>query len=204
MAQALDGGIVSTAQSKKRYNRIPCDPTSPHILFLTSREGQHVPVVGHGRMLLNEYLGLCLKEYIQLLIEVFRLHNNKIESSLFPLLTPQADNGTAIKTWVTRYLGNSNSLRRQLRTFKGVWETNRALHPNLSCYTPGPAAWIDEVLATNGQFVLRATQMITDFNIRLMQRQVQSQRLEVENTNIQRNRDTGADAPRALLSYNNV
>ena len=97
---------------------------------------------------------------------------------------------------------NSNSLRGQLRTYKGVWETNRALHPNLSCYTPGPAAWIDEVLATNGQFVLRATQMITDFKIRLMQRQVQSQRLEVENTNIQRNNDVESMKPRSRGRHN--
>ena len=199
-----EAGLVTPTQSKKRYDRMPHEPPSPHTLFVSNRPGQHVAVIDAGRMLLNEYLGLCLKKYIQLLIEAFRLHNNKIKSSVFPLLTPQADNGTAIKTRVTRYLGNSNSLRGQLRTFKGVWETNTALHPNLPCYTPRPAQWIDEVMATNDQVVLWATQMITEFDIRLMQRQVQSQRLEVENTNIQRNRDTGTDAPRALLSYNEV
>ena len=106
-------------------------------------------VTGRGRMLLNKYLGMCLKEYIQLLIEVFRLHNEKIESSTFPLLTPQADNWAAIKSRIARYLTNSNSLRGQLRTFKGVWETSRDLHPTLQCYTPGPPAWIDEVITTN-------------------------------------------------------
>ena len=115
-----DAGIVSALQSKKRYDRIPCDPILPHTLFLSSREGQHVAVTGRGRMLLNEYMGMCLKEYIQLLIEVFSLHNKKIESSAFPLLTPQADKGAAIKSRVARYLTNSNSLRGQLRTFKGV------------------------------------------------------------------------------------
>ena len=90
-----EAGIMTPTQSEIRYDRIPQDPPSLHTLFISSRTGQHVAVIGAGRMLLNEYLGLCLKEYIQLLIEVFRLHNNKIESSLFPLLTPQADNGTS-------------------------------------------------------------------------------------------------------------
>ena len=106
-------------------------------------------VTGRGRMLLNKYLGMCLKEYIQLLIEVFELHNKKIESSTFPLLLPQADNGAAIKLRIARYLTNSDSLRGHLRTFKGVWETSRDLHPTLQCYTPGPPAWIDEVITTN-------------------------------------------------------
>ena len=42
------------------------------------------------------------------------------------------------------------------------------------------------------------------FDLRLRQRQVQTQQLEVQNTIIQRDRDTAADAPRALLSYNDV
>ena len=59
-----EAGIVSTTQSEKRYNRIPYDPISPHTLFLTGRERQQVAVTGRGRMPLNEYLGMCLKEYI--------------------------------------------------------------------------------------------------------------------------------------------
>ena len=39
-------------------------------------------------MLINKYLGSLLKEYMLLLIEALRLHNNKIENSTFPLLTP--------------------------------------------------------------------------------------------------------------------
>ena len=142
---------MTSTQSEKRYDLIPHDPPSPNTLFVSSRPGQHVAVIDAGMMLLNKYLGLCLKEYIQLLIEAFRLYNNKIKSSVFPLLTPQVDIGAAIKTRVRRYLLNSNSLRGQLRTYKGVWETNRALHPNLRCYTPGPAQWIDEVTASNDQ-----------------------------------------------------
>ena len=48
--------IVSNTQAEKRYNRIPCNPTLPKALFLTSRENQRIPVENHGRMLLNEYL----------------------------------------------------------------------------------------------------------------------------------------------------
>ena len=194
---------MTPIQTDKRYNRIPADPYLPNTMFVSNRPGQ-VAVIGGGRMQINEYLDLCLKEYIQLLIETLRLHNNKIKNSAFPLLTPQADNGTAIKTRVTSYLLNSSSLRGQLRTFKRVWVTNRALHPDLPCYAPGPVQWVDEVTAANDQIVLRATEMITEFDIRLKQRQVQNQRLEVENANIQRARDTGADAPRALFSYNDV
>ena len=50
-----------------------------------------------------------------------------------------------MKSQIARYLTNSNSLRGQLRTFKGVWETSRDLHPTFECYTPGPPAWIDVV-----------------------------------------------------------
>ena len=46
--------------------------------------------------------------------------------------------------------------------------------------------------------------MIAEFDLRLRQVQVRTQRLEVENTIIQRDRDTAAGAPRALLSYNDV
>ena len=40
--------------------------------------------------------------------------------------------------------------------------------------------------------------------MRLRRRQVLTQWLEVQSTIIQRDRDTAADAPRALLSYNDV
>ena len=147
-------------------------------------------MTGLGRITLNEYLGMRLKEYIQLLIEVFYLHNEKIESSTFPLLLPQTDNGAAIKSRIAWYLANSDSLRGQLRTFKWVWETNQALHPTLQCYNPWPPAWIDEVTNANAQIVLHATKMIANFDLRFQQAQVQTQRLEVENTNIKKHHCT--------------
>ena len=147
---------------------------------------------------------MCLKEYILLLIEIFYLHKKKIESSMFPLLLPQTDNGAAIKSRIAGYLANSDSLRGQLRTLQWVWETNRGPHPDLKRYSHGLSVWIDEVTNTNARIVLDATKMITDFDLRFQQARVETQGLEVKNKNIQRERDTATGPPRALLSYNDV
>ena len=73
------------------------------------------------------------------------------------------------KAQVTRYSLNSNLLRAQLRMFKQVWMTNRDLHPKLRSYAPGPAQWVDEVIAANEGAVLQATTMINEFDIRTRQ-----------------------------------
>ena len=98
-----------------------------------------------GRITLNKYLGMCLKEYMLVLIEIFYLHNRKIETSTFPLMLHQTDNGAAIKSGIAQHLADSDSIRGQLRTLQWVWDTNRGLHPNLGCYGHGPLDWIDEV-----------------------------------------------------------
>ena len=116
-------------------------------------------------MQINEYLGSMLWEYMQLHIEALRLHNNKIENSIFSLLTPTVDNGATIKARVTRFFLNSNSLRGQLRIFKGVWMTNRDMYPNLRSYAPRPVQWVDEVIAANKQTVLQAPAKINEFDI---------------------------------------
>ena len=66
---------------------------APNNLFITSEKNRCVNVRDLGRITLNEYLGMCLKEYILLLIKIFYLHNRKIEASTFPLMLPQTDTG---------------------------------------------------------------------------------------------------------------
>ena len=83
-----EAGFVAPIQAGKRYDRIPANPDSPNTLFISPQPGLHVPVVGGSRVPINEYLGNLLKEYMLLLIEALRLHNNKIENSTLPLLTP--------------------------------------------------------------------------------------------------------------------
>ena len=190
---------MTPIQADKRYDRIPAKSNT---LFVSPQPALFVSVVGGARVPINKYLGNLLKEYMLLLIEALRLHKNKMENSTFPFLTHTGDGGVSIKAWVTRYSLNSNSLRAQLRMFKGVWMTNRDLNPELRRYAPGPAQWVDEVIATNKESVLQATAMINEFDIRTRQLQLRSERRDVENTNIQRARDAGGDAPRALLSYN--
>ena len=109
-------GIASAIQARKGYNRIPCNPRSPNTLVITGDTTRRVNLGDAGRILLNEYLGMSLKEYILLLIEIFYLHNRKINSSTFPLMLPQTDNGAAIKARITQYLEDSDSLRGQLQT----------------------------------------------------------------------------------------
>ena len=77
-----------------------------------------------------------------------------------------------------RYSLNSNSLQSLLSTFKAVWMTNRALHPDLRSYADGPARWMDEVIAANEATILLAK--INEFNIRTRHMQLRSERLDVE------------------------
>ena len=141
-------------------------------------------------------------EYIQLLIEIFYHHNRKIDSSTFPLSLPQTDNGAAIKARITQYLEDSDSLREQLQTLQWVWDTNRGQHPDFECYAPGPSDWIDQVTDANAQSITRATDKITAFDRRFRQAQVETQQLEVENTRIQRERETNTDPqePSSLIT----
>ena len=114
--QLTQPGIASTTQAQKGYDRIPFDPVSPNTLFITGKTNRCVNVRDLGRITLNEYLGMCLKEYILLLIEIFYLHNRKIETSTFPLMLRQTDNGAAIKSRIAQHLADSDSIRGQLRT----------------------------------------------------------------------------------------
>ena len=138
MARTAHGaGNRLNSTSTEGYNRIPCNPKSPNTLFITRDTTRRVNLGDPGgRVLLNEYLGMSLKEYIQLLIEIFYLHNRKIDSSTFPLLLPQMDNGAAIKARVTQYLEDSDSLRGQLQTLQWVWDTNRASTQTSSATAP--------------------------------------------------------------------
>ena len=60
-----DQAIATTVQARKGYNRIPCKPMSPNTLFITREINRYVNLDQGRRILLNEYLGRSLKEYIQ-------------------------------------------------------------------------------------------------------------------------------------------
>ena len=162
-------GFVTPVQGRKGYDRIPANPDSPSNLFFSPRGRILIPVLDGLSVPASEYLGNLLKEYMLLLIEALRHHNNKIESSTFPILVPTGDCGASTKAQIMRYVVNSDSLWAHLRTFKAMWETNRDLNPELRSYAAGPAQWVDEVITTKEETILQATTKINEFDIRTRQ-----------------------------------
>ena len=60
-------------------------------------------------MLLNDHLGRVLRDYLMLLTEAMRFHNQRIANSTFPLSTVrQGESTTHILDRNRRYQGNSH------------------------------------------------------------------------------------------------
>ena len=92
----VEDGFITPIQLGKRYDPIPADPDSPKTLFISPRHRQLIDLVDGSRMPMNKYLGNLLREYMLLIAEALRLHNNKIDNIKFPLPTPTGDGGVSI------------------------------------------------------------------------------------------------------------
>ena len=76
--------------------------------------------------------------------------------------------------------------------------------PALRCYTEGLTHLVEEGITANETAIVQATSKIDEFDIRAMHLFLQNNRLEIENINVQRSRDTSGTAPLALLSYKDI
>ena len=147
---------------EKGLKKIPFNSESSYTLFTRPKDTggntnpEELTLGDRYKIPFIEHLGNLLRKYMEFLVEAMTDHNLKIANCTFPLMTANPKHGgTEIKSNIMKILDDSDSLRQQMRTFKGTWEANtiRSRWREWRCYEAGPAQWIYKVIKRNDENV---------------------------------------------------